>query len=322
MSGYSTATISRVITNKGNVRPETKEAIEKLLLEQNYRTNIMELRQARRKNTTIMIITGDIDNWYYMELIRALSRALDKEGFSTLIAYTDNQTDKEERFLQTAIEEDYAGAVFMNVSGSENIKEILLKEQFPVVFLNRGIKLAYFNTVCNDNYHGAYQATTYLIRKGHKRIGHLMGSVFSPAAIERRRGFSEAMEDHGILITDHTIYQGHYNWESGYEYAEYIIKKHLDFTAVFLGNYQMTEGFQECMHIYGMRIPEDISILCFDETPSMRRGKITTICADPQKMSNSAIELLLAEINGDTSGTKRIFQEPVLIERESVKQLS
>ena len=172
----------------------------------------MELRQAKRNTNTVMIITGDLDNWYYMELVRNVIRFLDDSGYISIMAYSDNQLEKEEEYLRLAIEERYAGVVFVNVRGDMNLKEILVEYNYPVVFLNRGIKLAYFNMVCNDNYHGAYQATSYLIDMGHKRIGHLMGSSFSPTAIDRRKGYVEAMEDRGLPVTKNSIYQGNYDW--------------------------------------------------------------------------------------------------------------
>lgn len=321
ISGYSTATISRVITNKGNVRPETREAIEKLLEEQNYRTSIMDLRITKAKTSTVMIITGDLDNWYYMEMIRRLTGLLDQNGYSALIAYTDNDPDREEAFLETAVREQYSGVIFINVRGDDKIREILKNSRLPSVFLNRGIKRAYFNTVCNDNYIGSYNVVSLLIQLGHRKIGHMMGNSYSVTALDRRRGYTEAMENHGLPVTGSSIFQGRYDWKSGFEYAEYIVKKGMDFTAVFIGSYQMTEGFLDGMKLYGVSIPEDISVACFDETPSMERAGITTVCSDPMKMARGAVELLQKSIEDPLAETKRVYQEPVIIRRNSIAQL-
>ena len=131
----------------------------------------------------------------------------------------------------------------------------------------------------------------------------------------------EAMEDHGLLVSGSSIYQGSYSWETGFAYGEHIIKKGLDFTAVFIGNYQMAEGFIDCMHDYGVIIPDRISVICFDETPEMRRNRITTICARADKMAGSAADLLIRQIEDPTVQSRRIYEEPVLIKRGSVKRL-
>ena len=148
-----------------------------------------------------------------------------------------------------------------------------------------------------------------------------MGNSSSATAQERKNGYIEAMEDHGLSVSKNSIYQAAYSWESGYEYGEHMIKKGLDFTAVFIGNYQLAEGFIDCMHDYGVDIPDRVSIICFDETPGMRRSRVSTICAEPLKMASAAVELLTSQIRDPQIKTKRVFQEPVLIKRNSVKHL-
>lgn len=321
ISGFSTATISRVISNKDGVKPETREAIERLLIEKKYRTNVMEMRQMKAKNHTVILITGDLGNWYYMETVRDCIHLLDQEGYHTLIAYSGGDPQKEERILLDAVEENCAGVVFMNVCGGDNVKQILTDTGIPVVFLNRGIKKAYFNCVVNDNYNGAYQAVEYLIQSGHRKICHLMGNSNSVTAQDRRRGFVDAMEDNHLVVTKNSIHQGIYSWESGYEFGEYVIKKALDFTAVFIGNYQMAAGFLDCAKEYGLKIPEQISVVCFDETPEMRRNEISTVCADPLKMAEAATDLLLKQVRGKETQAHSIYQEPVLIKRASIKRI-
>ena len=208
ISGYSTATISRVISGSGHVKKETKEAVEKLLVEYNYRTNAMELRNKSSDNRSVMILVGDLDNWYYMEAVRVLNKKLWENEYIPIIAYTDNQIGLEEEYVRLALLKNYAGLIFINVRGNERLKEILNMNQCPVVFLNRKIKLSSFDTVCSDNYHGGYQATSYLISKGHKRIGHLMGSMYSNTAYERRRGYEDAMNDCGLVVTESSILHG------------------------------------------------------------------------------------------------------------------
>lgn len=322
MSGFSTATISRVISGSGSVKKETREAIEKLLVENNYRTNAMDLRKKRVKSKTILILTGDLDNWYYMEIIRRLTGYIEDSDYIPLVAYTGNQIDKEEEYVHMAIAEEYAGIAFMNVRGSENLKKILEANQFPVVFLNRRLKAGAFDTVCNDNYRGGYEATAYLIRKGHKRIGHLMGSMYSNTAIERRRGYEDAMRDHGLVVTENSILFGDQNYRSSYQCGEKIIKSGLDFTALFCSTYQMTEGLLDAMIDYGVHVPEDISIIGFDETPAMRRKMINTVCTDPEKMGGTAWKLLYERINSIEKETSIIYLETRMRERNSVKELN
>lgn len=322
LSGFSTATISRVLSGSDNVKKETREEIEKLLIEYNYRTNAIDLRQRKVINKTVLILTGDLDNWYYMEIIRRLTQHILREEYIPLVAYTDNQIIREEEFVRMAITEEYAGIVFMNVRGGENLKKILKANQYPTVFINRRLKSGSFDTVCNDNYRGGYRATDYLIQKGHKRIGHLMGSVYSNTAIERKRGYEDAMHDHGLVVTENSILHGDQNYKSSYRCGEKIIKSCLDFTALFCSTYQITEGLLDALADYGVHVPNDISVIGFDETPTMERKMINTVCTDPEKMSSMAWKLLRERIGDRTKEMSMIYLETKMRERNSVRDLN
>ncbi len=321
ISGYSTATISRVISGAENVKPETREAIEKLLMEYNYRTNVMELRQRRTGAKQVMILVGDLDNWYYMEIIRTMNRQILKDGYIPVIMYTDNLLEQEEDLVRMALLENMAGIVFLNVRGDEKLKEILEKNDCPVVFLNRGIRRASFDSVCNDNYHGGFQATEYLIRHGHRKIGHVMGSIYSSTAQERKRGYEDAMREYGLTVTKNSILMGNQHYETSYQCGEKIIRAGLDFTALFCCSYQVAEGVLDSFADYGVKVPEDISVLCFDDTPGMARRGITTLCADPEKMGTTAWDLLKNRIHGTTTESSMISLQTRLRERTSVRDI-
>lgn len=322
ISGYSTATISRVISGGGSVKKETREAIEKLLVEYNYRTNAMEIRKKSTNSKVIMILVGDLDNWYYMEVVRVVNRVIWESDYIPIMVYTDSQIELEMEYVRLALLKNYAGIIFINVRGNEKLKEVLRINQCPVVFLNRKIKLSSFDTVCSDDYHGGYQATSYLISKGHKRIGHMMGNVYSNTALERKRGYEDAMRDRGLVVTENSILYSNYNYEDSYKCGEKVIKSGLDFTALFCGGYQIMEGTLDALTDYGVRVPDDISIICFDDTPVTQRKNITVVCSDIKKMGASAVELLLGRINDNQRETTTIYLETKIRIRGSVKDLN
>lgn len=322
ISGYSAATISRVISGNGKVKKETKEAIEKLLVEYNYRTNAMEIRKKTTNSKTVLILVGDLDNWYYMETVRVLNKNLWEQELIPIVAYTDNQIELEEEYVRLALLKNYAGIIFINVRGNEKLKEILSLNGCPVVFLNRKIKLSSFDTVCSDNYHGGYQATSYLISKGHKKIGHLRGSAYSNTAFERRRGYEDAMNDNGLVVTENSILNGDLTYSSGYSCGEQVVKSGLDFTALFCSGYQMMEGMLDAFTDYGVRVPEDISIISFDETPTTKRRNITTVSTDPEKMGTMAVKLLIDRMKDAGTAASTIQLETKLHIRKSVKDLN
>ena len=322
LSGYSPATISRVIANKGNVKKDTREAIERLLVEYDYRTNIMELRTSELKRKTIMIIVGDLDNTYYTELIKIIKNDALGRGYTTLIAFSDNSVQEEENFVKMAIKERYAGIVFINVRGGSPIGELLIRSEIPVTFLNRGIRFYDFNSVTSDNYEGGYIITSYLIEKGHKKIGHFMGPSYSMAAQERRRGYEDAMNDKGLHVTNNSIFSGELSWNGGYECGERMIKKGLDYTAVFCGNYSMAIGLVDALRDYSVKIPEDVSVVCYDDTLFTEKYGLTIVGAETEKLGKKAIDLLLSNIEGGVTEGGSVVYKPKIIERHSVKRVN
>ena len=321
ISGYSCSTISRVITNQGNVKEETRIAIEKLLIEHNYRTNVMELRASALNRQTVMIIVGDLDNWYYMESIRIIKEEMAKEGYLIVIGYSANKAEEEEEYVKMAIRENYAGLIFVNVRGNDDLRRLLEERTIPVVFLNRGIQHTNFDTVTCNNYQGGYMITEYLIEKGHRKIGHLAGSHYSYTAWERRRGYEDAMKDHHLSVTKSNIYIGDLDWESGRRFAECIVEEGLEFTAIFCGNDLMAGGLVETFNYYGVKVPEDISVVCYDDTPIARTADLTTIGSEPQKMGKRAVDILLSNIQREELDAGSVVYRPKITIRNSVKEI-
>ncbi len=325
ISGYSPSTISRVITNKGNVKKETREKVERLLQEYDYRISIMELRSTANTKNNVLIIVGDIHNWYYMEIISEISKILNENGLMSIIGFSDNNESQQNMFLQKAFEQNYAGTIFLNVIDGEELRQMIKQQEHPVVFLNRGLKSMDLevDVIRSDNYWGGYLATKHLIDMGHRKIAHLTGSLYSATTFERMRGYEDAMRDARLAVTKNSIFYGDLKSESGYAFGENYIKKGLDYTAVFCGNDLMAVGVAQAMRDYGVSIPDDISVICYDDTPLVADGRIrmTTVGVKASKMARGAIELLLSKINGSEQETKTILYKPQLHVRDSVKKI-
>lgn len=322
ISGYSAATISRVISKKGNVKRETREAIEKLLKEHHYQQDSTRNRGSGRNEDVVMVIIGELHNYYYTQILSVIKSETRKKGLQILIGFTDNSEEEEERYVRMAIDNQYAGILFMNVRGGEGLAKLLMEGRIPVVFLNRGIKFADFDAVISDNYRGGYMITSYLIRMGHRKIGHLMGHTYSSAARERRRGYEDAMSDAALPVTGNSVYVGELTYASGYQYGEYLVKKGLDYTAVFCGNDSMAVGLRRALEDAGMRVPEDVSLVCYDDTIYAGNAGLTTIGALPEKLGAKAVEILCMKIQGEQMESGTVVYRPQITERSSVRKIN
>ena len=322
ISGYSSSTISRVLSNKPNVKEETRKEIEELLERYQYRTNVMALREAERNKRTILLLVGDLKNVFYTDLISLINENARKHGYRILIAYTDDRAADEQEYIKMAAQEQYAGLLFMNVRGGDELSALLHEKNIPVVFLNRGIMFSGFDTVTSDNYLGGYMITTYLVRHGHRKIGILAGHNYSQTALDRRRGYEDAMRDAHLPVTESSVFSGEQNYESGYSYGEHLLKEAIDVTAVFCVNDLMAIGFMEALREYGVKVPQDMSVVCYDNTFFTKHLGLTVVGSEPEKLAQSAIEVLLRKIAGNTGDGESIVHRPRIIERSSVRDIT
>ena len=321
ISGYSAATISRVVSKKGNVKKETREAIEKLLEMYQYSSKPKTGSDGGTDDPIIMVIIGELHSYYYMELLSVIKSESGKYRIRMLIGFTDNSMEEEERYVRMAIEKQYAGLLFINVRGGEALADILLHGNIPVVFLNRGIRFADFDAVIGDNDRGGYMITSCRSQMVHRKIGHLMGHTYSSAAQERRRGFEDAMNDAALPVTGSSVHVGELTYESGYQYGEYLIKKGLDYTAVFCGNDTMAVGLRTALERAGVRVPEDISLVCYDDTLYAGNAGLTTVSASPEKLASKAMEMLYMKIQGKQAEEGTVVYRPQITERNSVRKV-
>ena len=321
LSGFSASTISRVLSGRPNVKPETRAAVEELLEKHHYRTNIMNLRESERNRKNILLITGDLKNDFYNELTRLLSSCAEAKGYRLLAAYSADREEREIELVKMASREQYAGVLFMNVRGGDELTKVLEEEGIPVVFLNRGIMLSGFDTVTSDNHLGGYMITTYLVRHGHRKIGLLAGHSYSQTASDRRRGYEDAMRDANLAVTDNTVWFGEQNYESGYRYGEYLMKEAIEVTAVFCINDLMAMGFIDALRDYGVRVPDGMSVVCYGDTLYTSHMGLTVVGSEPEKLAQSAVDVLLRKSAGERGDGESIVHRPRIIERSSVKTI-
>lgn len=307
-----------MITDKGNVKEETRIEIRKLLAKYNYKPNLSDVRKSAYRERSIMLLIGDMSNQFYIEQITCLSDTIRSKKYVPVIAYTRGESQVEEECVEMAASEGYAGVIFLNVRGGGHIAEVLDERGIPAVFLNRAIANVSFDSVCSDNYRGGYMAAGYLIERGHRRIGHLAGSAYSHTTRERLRGYEDAMRESGLVVTENSIHYGNLDRKSGYSFGELIIKEGRSYTAVFCGNDLMADGLIRAFKDYGVRVPEDVSIVCYDNTIISSSLNLTRISSNPRKMAECAANLLMKRIGDREADAQSILFSPVVLPGESV----
>ncbi len=321
-AGVSYATVSRALTHSARVSPETMQRIRRAMDELGIE-HIEDMFLGRNASSSlVLVVVGDISKEFYANIIIGLSSVLSRHRYNIVLCNSNYDAAVEMEAIQRAQEERYAGIVMITVTESRELVAFLQNTDIPVILVNRYIRSLDLDVVRIDNYRGGYLAAQHLIENGHRRIAHLAGPRNSATAEDRLRGFRHAMIDSDLPMEDSWVIFGDLSRECGKSFAAFLAEK--DFTAAYIGNDYMAAGAVHQLLKLGRRIPEDISIICFDDSPLVNEDglNITCLSCDPTMMGCSTAEILLGRIAEPLGRCVKTIYSPTLIRRQSVKRLT
>lgn len=321
--GVSTATISRVLTGEDCVSPETRDRVLRAVEESGYKKRPRRRSSELRNNGTVLVIAGQLHNPITLGFIDGIRQRLAQEGMRTLVTLSDYDTLTECDTLRYASKNGFSGIFLLNAIESRKLVDLVSEIKTPMIFVNRFLHTVDTDVVTVDNYRCGYLATEYLIERGHRRIAHIAGPSTSVTCRDRTQGYIDAMREHGIKIDKSYIFYGDRRYKSGCEFGAQIISMAPEkrFTAVFSTTGLMAAGMVDSLRGYGIRVPNDISVVCNDDYSRDYMPcpiDFTTFEQDPIQMGNTAAELLLERIASPDGAPKRMVFPPVLTEHNSV----
>lgn len=321
--GVSTATISRVLTGEDCVSPETREKVLRAVEESGYQKRSRRRSAELRNNGTVLVIAGQLHNPIILGFIDGIRQRLAEVGMRTVISLSDYETGIECDALKYAAKNGFSGIFMLNAIESKKLCDIISDIKTPIIFVNRFLHSIDTDVVTVDNYRCGYLATEYLIDRGHRRIAHIAGPATSVTCRDRTQGYLDAMKEHGIEIDKSYLFYGDRRYKSGCKFGEQIIGMPSEkrFTAVFSTTGLMAAGMVDALRGYGLRVPNDISVICNDDYSRDYMPcpiDFTTFEQDPNLMGNTAAELLLERIAAPDGAPKRMVFPPVLTEHNSV----
>ncbi|GEN88151.1 LacI family DNA-binding transcriptional regulator [Oceanobacillus sp. FSL W8-0428] len=267
LAGVSVATVSRVMNKNGYINEKTKEKVEAAIKELDYRPNDVARTLFKGTSKMIALFVPDIMNPFFPELARAVEDTANKSGYTFILCNTDNNREKEMKYLYALLQKTIGGVVM--VSSSIPL-ETLNKVNVPIVALDREIVDMISVTVNNRT--GAIEAVRHLQESGCKRIAHISGPEDTTSAVERKKGYLEAVEQENWFSEDF-ITSGEYTFEGAYQAVKELIKKHPEIDGIFAANDLMGVGVLKAAEALNLRVPEDLSVIGFD---GIELGKITT----------------------------------------------
>jgi DNA-binding LacI/PurR family transcriptional regulator len=299
-SKVSVSTVSRVVNEAGNTDPETLRRVQKAIKALNYKPNrvAQRLRLPSGQRKLIGLLVPDIQNPFYVDVVRGVEDLAHEKGYAVFMGNFGQEEDKEALYLDLMLSESVDGLIVAPSNEKQNKIVELVKNEFPLVCVDRSLSVIDSDVVLVNNVQAAYDAVEHLVQRGHKRIAYIGGLPTISTTAQRNEGYIRALTKHGIEVDKQLVRFGDSKHESGKLLAAELLDLPKPPTAFFTGNSLITLGALETIHTRGKRIPEDIAIVGFDDMPwSISLNPPLTAVSQPgYEIGKRATEMLFHRI--------------------------
>lgn len=297
-AGVSYSTVSRTLTGYEFVKPSTREKVLRAAEKLGYVPNQQARSLAGGHSNLIGVLVPALSNSYISEILRGIDEALSESNYNLLLYTTHRQRGDESQYAATIINSGVDGLLLVVPLISTPYLDTLEEQDFPYVVIDQLDKTHKGSAVVAANWQGAYEATQYLIGLGHQRIGFISGLAGIQSAAERLAGYTAALSEHGIPFQKDLTVEGAFRERGGYTAAQRLLSLSDRPTAIFAANDLSAFGAIEAIREQGLRIPEDISLIGFDDLPqaSLVYPKLTTVRQPLDSMGHKAVTMLLEQI--------------------------
>ena len=302
-ANVSRSTVSRVLTKKTNVKESTREKVEQVMAELNYHPNSMARGLATGKQNIIALVVSDIRNPFYAQLVWTISTSLREKGYLMTLYNSADMTRKDRESLWSLLDYGFSGLIMADARKEDDFSQFLKQADCPIVLVNRTLGIANtYDTITLDNIQGGYLATKHLLELGHRRIAMLRGPEISTTSQGRYEGYVYALQEAGIPL-DKTL----------------ILHSDNPPSAVFVGGDFTCYGLMDACIRAGIRIPEDLSIVSFDDIPFSDTAMVnlTTISHPYTQIGELVAKKIVHRIEQPDAPVEQITLLPTLVKRGS-----
>ncbi len=321
-SGVSMATVSRVVNNNPNVKPQTRKKVYEAIERLGYRPNAVARGLASKKTTTVGVVIPDISNAIFAEVARGIEDIANMYHYNIILCNADKKKEKEIRVINTLLEKQVDGLLFMGGKVTEEHVHAFQTANVPIVLCATTSEQEPIPFVDINHEAAAFDAVTALIVRGHRSIAMISGPMDDPSnGLARLQGYRRALETAGIAFDDKYVRIGNYRYETGNDLMPYFLTMHPRPTAVFAANDEMGIGAIHAIQDAGLNVPGDISVIGIDNTrmASMVRPQLSTVAQPMYDIGAVSMRLLTKLMNKEVVSQSRVVLAHELIVRNSVK---
>lgn len=322
-SGVSTQTVSRVINDRPDVAPETRERVETSIATLGYRPSAVARTLVARRSNAIGVLLAGMGYTGTVSTLRGIVDEAANLGLTVLIAeLPEGGTLDDPRPAISALVERHVDGIIMSVPAVghavDQIKAVLTDHREPVVFVKAGVTER-FSSVLVDNTTAIQEVVDHLVAIGRTRIAHISGPMSWHEAADRKRGWRQGLQKHGLSADAGMCEEGDWSPESGAIAMDALLDRNSDLDAVVVGNDRMALGAMHALRQRGVRIPDDVAVTGFDdiEEAAWLAPPLTSVEQPLAEMGRQAVRRLLSEFEGTETGPTVIELRAELMIRES-----
>lgn len=329
-SGVSLATVSLVLRDKPGINDETRRRVLDIARDLGYRKRLnhekLVSQSLHNAGVIVKASIGDdspLTNPFYAPIVAGIEAACRKMHINLMYATVPVDMDNHPQEMPRLLSEDHLdGVLLVGAFADATITKLLQREGIPAVLVDGYAHEHVYDSVVSDNFRAAYEAVSYLISYGHRHIG-LIGTTKEayPSIAERRKGYIQALTDHGI----HDQYFGDclLTMHEGSDTSSILLQRHPQITALFCANDIMAIGATQAARALHRQIPQDLSIIGFDNIDLAQHvaPALTTMHVDKVSMGRFAVQLLANRAEYPDQAPATVSLRPRLLERQSVQRL-
>jgi len=320
-AGVSYSTVSRVANNYEYVRPSTRKKVEEAMQKLGYVANLKARSLAGGRSQVVGLLVYDLESSYQVEIVRGIDAELSSSDYDLMLSTTHERPVKESAYVDRLTRGLADGLLIVLPHSPQGYIDRLVEQEFPFVLIDYRDDQHAVSTVTVSNRQGAYDATQYLLELGHRRIGFIMGRLHQSSASERFNGYLAALNDYGVAVHDELVRQGDFLEQTGYMCGVELLSLPERPTAILASSDAMAFGVMQAAQEAGLNIPEDLSLVGFDDIPeaSYVRPALTTVRQPLNEMGRVGSRILMQHIEDPGLEPQHVQLKTELIIRGSCK---
>lgn len=322
-SGVAVGTASAVINQSPWVTEETRKRVLQAIKELNYHPNQLARNLRTQKTTTIGVIVSDITNPFFPQIIRSIDRVTRQNGYLMMLGDSNESFQIGIETFKVMLQKKVDGIILVGgIVPKEDLVKFLSDKYPVIVVIERDFEIPDIATVVVDAVNGGYTATKHLLSLGYSQVGLICGPMEDElfhASFGRHKGYRMALEEYNIPFNQSMVQCGDFTFDGGYRAMKQLLEETHQIRAIFALNDLMAIGAMMAIKEKGLRIPEDIALVGYDDIPEASHisPALTTIQLPKKQLGQKAVEILLNRLQGKQDLSLKNVLPTKLIVRQS-----